>query len=244
MSKPNVTDYLVSAQNISFKYGAETVLENLSFNLSPSDFCVLVGPNGAGKTTLVKILTGIEKKFSGSLELFHTSSKKFKNSGQIAYLPQRLNQTSVSLPTSVEDILNTNLFKTQDEVWVKNILEKLHILEFKNKLISQLSVGQRQRVWLARSLISKPQLVILDEPISGVDANNQIEFYSILADMLKIKIAIILVSHELETVAKLANKVWCLNQKLIVHNSVQEFTSSQDFAEVYGQNKTNFSHHH
>ena len=244
MSKPNVADCLVLGQNISFKYGAETVLENLNFNLSPSDFCVLVGPNGAGKTTLVKILTGIEKNFSGSLELFQTSSKKFKNSGQIAYLPQRLNQTSVSLPTSVEDILNTNLFKTEDEVWLKNILEKLHILEFKDKLISQLSVGQRQRVWLARSLISKPRLVILDEPISGVDVRNQIEFYSLLEDMLKLKIAIILVSHELETVAKLANKVWCLNQKLIVHNSVQEFTSSKDFEQIYGQNKTNFSHNH
>ncbi len=235
---------ILSAQNLSIKYGDDIVLDNLNFNLEQDNFCILTGPNGAGKTTLVKILTGIETNFSGNLEVFGLPISKFKNRGEIAYLPQRLNQTSLSFPASVNDILGTNLFKNKDEKWVNNILVKLGILDFKNKLISQLSVGQRQRVWLARSLISKPKLLILDEPISGVDVQNQAEFYSILEDIFEQGVAIILVTHELETVAKSSNLVWCLNQKLIIHQSVKSFTNSSDFEDIYGSSRQHMHHHH
>lgn len=235
---------VLSAKNLSLKYKENIVLDNLNFKLDKPSFCVLTGPNGAGKTSLVKILTGVEKNYSGNLEIFGDPAKDFKNKGQIAYLPQRLNQTSISLPTSIEDILNTNLFKSKDETWVNYILEKLHIYELGNKLISQLSVGQRQRVWLARSLIAKPELIILDEPTSGIDSVNQSEFYSILDELFKLNISIILVSHELEIVAKSANLVWCLNQKLIVHHSIQEFVGSSDFETIYGQNLTHLDHNH
>jgi zinc transport system ATP-binding protein len=235
---------ILEAKNLSLKYSDQTVLDNLNFELDQHSFCVLTGPNGAGKTSLVKILVGIETNFSGSLKIFNMPISIFRNNGEIAYLPQRLNQSSLAFPASVNDILNTNLFNNKDAEWEQNILEKLGIANFKNKLISQLSVGQRQRVWLARSLVSKPKLLILDEPTSGVDLKNQAEFYLILEDIVKQGAAIILVTHELETVAKSSNLVWCLNQKLIVHSSVQNFTESSDFQQIYGQSSLHLHHHH
>jgi zinc transport system ATP-binding protein len=239
-----VNSSILSAENLSFKYGEETVLENLNFQFIDPSFCVLTGPNGAGKTTLIRIITGIEKNYSGALEVFGVPANKFVNKGELAYLPQRLNQTSLSLPTTVNDILNSNLFKTDDIEWVENIINKLNIKELNNKLISQLSVGQRQRVWLARSLIAKPKLIILDEPVSGVDNINQAEFYEILENLFNLNISIILVSHELEAVAKSANLVWCLNRKLIIHKSIDQFTHSNDFEETYGKNHVHLDHKH
>jgi zinc transport system ATP-binding protein len=239
-----VNNLILSAKALSFKYGEETVLDNLNFQFTNPSFCVLTGPNGAGKTTLIRIITGIEKNYSGSLEVFGVPANKFVNKGELAYLPQRLNQTSLSLPTTVNDILNSNLFKTTDQAWIDNIIKKLNIQEFNNKLISQLSVGQRQRVWLARSLISKPKLIILDEPVSGVDSINQAEFFDILNELFGLGISIILVSHELEVVAKSANLVWCLNRKLIIHKSINEFTHSTDFEETYGKNHVHLDHQH
>jgi zinc transport system ATP-binding protein len=239
-----VNNSILSAKDLSFRYGDEIILDNLNFNFPNPSFCVLTGPNGAGKTTLIKIITGIEKKYTGELYVFGLPANKFVNKGDLAYLPQRLNQTSLSLPTTVNDILNSNLFKTSDQEWIDGILQKLHIQDFNNKLISQLSVGQRQRVWLARSLISKPKLIILDEPVSGVDSINQAEFFDILNELFSLGISIILVSHELEVVAKSANLVWCLNRKLIIHKSINEFTHSTDFEETYGKNHVHLDHQH
>jgi len=239
-----VNNTIISAIDLSFKYGEETILDSLTFNFPSPSFCVLTGPNGAGKTTLIRIITGIEKNYTGTLNVFGVPAAKFINKGELAYLPQRLNQTSLNLPTTVDDILNSNLFKTVDQEWIDRILEKLHIPDFNNKLISQLSVGQRQRVWLARSLIAKPKIIILDEPVSGVDSINQVEFYEILNELFSLGISIILVSHELEVVAKSANLVWCLNRKLIIHKSIEEFTHSSDLHDIYGSNHVHLEHQH
>ncbi|MDR2789632.1 MAG: metal ABC transporter ATP-binding protein [Campylobacteraceae bacterium] len=199
---------------LSFAYDKESVLENVSFEYDKSDFLALVGPNGGGKSTLLKLILGLLKPTSGSVEL---------SSHEIGYVPQNT-MPNGEFPISVLDAalmgrLKNNRFgfyKKDDKKKALDALEKVGMREYAHKKIGELSIGQRQKVFIARALICEAKLLILDEPTASVDMQGQIQIYNILKSLNSTK-GIIAVSHDMDVVLGYATKIAYVSRTLFMH---------------------------
>lgn len=214
------TTPLISLQNISAGYGQDLVLKNVSMDIYPNDFIGVIGPNGGGKTTLLKVILELIKPHSGTIK-FNTSRK-----GAIGYLPQ-INTIDNKFPiTSKEVILSgkvnrKNYFRRNskaDQQEATYLLEKMGAGHLINKSIGELSGGQMQRVFLCRALISKPEVLILDEPNTFVDNNFEGELYKMLREYNK-TMSIVMVSHDLGTISSYVKTIACVNKSLHYHHS-------------------------
>lgn len=204
---------IILLENISVSFGDIFALENISLSIKKGDYIGLLGPNGAGKSTLLKTILGT---------VFPSSGKRNVDSGvQFGYVPQNyLPHHFFSL--SVKEIMEMgfdrfHFFRQSSEQ--KKIEEKLSQVGLSTYLLSHsfhsLSGGQKQRVIIARSLLSDPNVLLFDEPLSGVDYATKIQIYELLADLNTLYgITIIFVSHEIESVVQKCKKVLCLNKTL------------------------------
>ena len=245
---------VIQAKNLSFKYGLNQVLDNLNFSIFSGEYVGLIGPNGGGKTTLIKLILGLESTSTGSILIDGELVKNFKNWTKIGYVPQKILQSSIGFPATVREIVESGLnvhkkpwqkLSINDLKAIQKALEISDILHLQNRLIEALSGGERQRVFLARSLVTQPKILILDEPTVGVDSKTQDKFYDFLKHLNHDhKITIIFVSHDLPVVAKQTNRVLCLNQKLIQHDSPADILQDDFMAKLYGQNFKFITHNH
>ncbi|WP_159522140.1 metal ABC transporter ATP-binding protein [Sunxiuqinia indica] len=211
---------LVEIKNLSVSYDQNTVLEQANLDILPNDFLGVIGPNGGGKTTLIKALLGLVKPESGSVK-FHIPLKK------VGYLPQ-INQIDKRFPITVIDVVRSgktgsqsfSLFsKKQDDIkYAEQLIEEMGISGIKNKAIGELSGGQMQRVFLCRSLMNNPQLLILDEPGTYVDSQFESELYEKLKE-LNNQMAILLVSHDVGTISYYVKTIACVNRQVHYHPS-------------------------
>ena len=235
----------LQTQNLNYQINNQQILENINFEVKKGDYIGLLGPNGGGKTTLIKIILGILEPTSGSINKFGS---------KIGYLPQYLNSSGLDFPATVLEIILTGLKpKLLDFEFNKKrdlafqFLEKLDIIELKHKRLNQLSGGQRQRVLIARSLISQPDIIILDEPTAPIDAKSQAKFYDFLRTLnLENNLTIILISHDISVITKEAKKVFFLNQKLECYHNIEDFNRPENLQNLFGTSNTiiNHSHHH
>jgi zinc transport system ATP-binding protein len=222
MSKSD-SGFLIQVNNISVAYGSKTVLENASLTVSPADFIGIIGPNGGGKTTLLKAILGLVPLKNGQINF----SEKLKNKGgDIGYLSQ-INKFDNRFPITVTEVILSGLAKKNswfqryskaDKVKVQNIIEELGIGNIAQKPIGELSGGQMQRVFLGRSIISDPKLLVLDEPGTYVDNKFESELYEML-HTLNERMAILLVSHDVGTICTHVKSIACVNQTLHYHPS-------------------------
>lgn len=195
---------VLTAKNLQFSYGTETILKSVSFDIKKGDYVGLIGQNGSGKSTLLKLLLGLLQQTSGEIELFGEPIKKFKDWDKIGYVPQRSGIFDQSFPATVEEIVNMGLLKVKDdkENRIHRALEMVEMAHLKDKQLRELSGGQQQRVLIARALVNQPELIFLDEPVVGVDAQSQHNFYRILHRLNKdLNLTLLLVSHDLDVVA-------------------------------------------
>ena len=207
---------IVEIKNLCVRYDEENVLENVDLDINEHDFLGMIGPNGGGKTTLIKAMLGLVKPLSGKIQ-FHIPANS------IGYLPQ-INQTDKHFPIKVIDVVrsgsgNTSLnFKKNKEeiIYAEQLLDEMNVLHLRDKAIGNLSGGQMQRVFLCRSLMNNPQLLILDEPDSFVDNQFENELYSKLKELNK-RMAIILVSHDVGTITWYVKTIACVNKSLHYH---------------------------
>lgn len=208
---------VVSLENICFAYQDALVLKNISFAIQPGEFVGMIGPNGGGKTTLLKLILGFLKPSSGSIRVFDKSPPFARQ--QIAYVPQSL-RFDKQFPISVfELVLQGRLshlpwygqFSHEDKQAALNALERVGLLDFKDRAFGNLSGGQAQRALIARALASEPHLLLLDEPTASVDANAEADIYRILKN-LQGEITILMVTHNLQAAIELVERVICVQQ--------------------------------
>jgi zinc transport system ATP-binding protein len=205
--QPGCHREVISLDNVSFSFGAKPVLSDLSFTVHERDFVGLIGSNGAGKTTLLRLIVGLLKPDAGRIELFGTPADRFKERHLIGYVPQR-SQFNPLFPATVREVVLSGLFgrrklfrrvTKEDTIHCEDALRTMQIEDLADKLIGALSGGQQQRVFLARALISNPKLLILDEPLSGIDAETQQNFFHLIRHMhQKHDITFLMVSHDME----------------------------------------------
>jgi len=210
------------------------VLKDVSLTIYNDDFLGVIGPNGGGKTTLLRSILGLIRPESGAITFYEKEQPA--SSINIGYLPQ-INQIDSKFPISVSEVILSGLtlqkqlfrrYSTDDKQKVKEVAERLGIINLLSRAIGELSGGQLQRVLLGRAIIDNPKLIILDEPSTYVDKLFETNFYKLLGDINK-EIAIMLVSHDVGTIISLVKNVACVNQGLHYHsgtNVSQEWLTS------------------
>ena len=218
---------IIKLTNINFAYNHIPILEDITLKVYKKDFLGIIGPNGGGKTTLLKIVLGVLKPTSGKITIFGKSPDKGRS--LIGYVPQLFNFHRDFPITVLDVVLMGQLRKThighhytlEDGILAQNALQQVEMLAFKDRHISKLSGGQLQRVMIARALISKPKLLVLDEPLSNIDSRWQTSFYQLLKH-LKQSMAIMLVTHDTSALLTYVDQVACLNRRLYYHGPTQE----------------------
>lgn len=218
---------LLSTQNVSLKISNKTILDNISLSLKKGQILTIIGPNGGGKSCLIKILLGLLEPTSG--QVYRQSNLR------IGYTPQRFH-IDATLPLSVKGFLSLTPNNIKIDLEIESALEEVGMTsEVLNQSMQTLSGGELQRVLLARALLRKPQLLILDEPAQGVDLVGQDELYRLIVKIRNIHpCGIILVSHDLSLVMAQTDVVLCLNQHVCCSGSPEAVTQDPQFLKLFG----------
>ncbi len=237
---------LVTFDRVSFSYGSNVVVDDVSFVVRERDVIGLIGQNGSGKTTLLKLMIGLLDPEQGTISKISGDS--------IGYVPQKAAQADTQFPFTVEEVVlqgrtkGVGLFRRftkEDYDAVAAALDAVGIGEKKSLLMRELSGGQQQRVFIARAIVSDPKLLILDEPTVGIDEGSQEEFYILLSKLRKEKhLAIIIVSHDVEVVLQEVTRVLCMNKRLVYHGTPEGFLEGNHTMELYGKGKKFIRHEH
>ena len=236
----------VEIEHLTIKYPDIKALDDVSFSVEQGDFLGIIGPNGAGKSTLFSAMLGLITKYEGTIKFFGEDIRKSKNYlKDIGYVPQKP-IFEKNFPATVFDVVKMGLRRESDEKNIDSILQNLWIHELGKRRIGELSGGQLQRVFIAKALVNNPKLLILDEPVTGVDKQNIDLFYSILQDLnSRQNITIIWSSHDLDAVNQLANKVACLNRTLFFHGQSDDFFENDELVKQYSEaSMQEHMHHH
>lgn len=220
---------ILTAKELAVGYERQPVLKNINFQIEEGDYFCIVGENGSGKTTLMKTILGLLPPVEGSIEVGQGLMKN-----QIGYLPQQ-SDVQRDFPATVYEIVLSGCqnslkgffySKAQKKMALENI-EKMGISHLKNKCYRQLSGGQQQRVLLARALCATTKVLLLDEPVAGLDPNVTKEMYELIAQLNSQGLTVIMISHDLENVKKYATAIFDVN-KLDVIKTSDEIQSSKE----------------
>jgi len=225
--------------NFSVKKGKTTILENVNLHIHCGDLTAIIGPNGAGKSTFFKAILG-EISHEGTLSFVDEKDRKTREP-KIGYVPQFL-EFDKTTPVSVKDLFNITY--SDFPSWIKckksvkkialEALEKVEAKELIDKRLGDLSGGEIQRVLLALALTPMPDILLLDEPVSGIDARGMNIFYEIVSKMRrKYDLTVILISHDFEAVKKYADKVVLLDKTIRKQGSPKDVFSSKEFGELF-----------
>jgi zinc transport system ATP-binding protein len=216
---------LISAKNLTVYRNKRPILDNVSLEVSPGDFLTIIGPNGAGKTTLLRCLAGVMKPDQGKIR---------RQTGlRTSYIPQRMT-AEASLPMDVRSFLRLNTSASGYDL--EEAANETDITSLLQRSIHVLSGGEWQRVLLARSLINKPDLIVLDEPAQNLDLSGQLKFYEHLSRIHKDRnIALVMVSHDLHMVLASTRKVVCLYHHVCCSGEPTAVTRDPEFIQLFGQ---------
>lgn len=230
---------IAEIDRLSYAYSGNLVLDNISFTIDEGDILGIIGPNGAGKTTLFSCMLGLLDDYTGTIKILGDDIKKkngkvFKS---IGYIPQK-KTIEQNFPATVEEIVSlgiTTIGKTSKEK-IALALETVGLLAQKDRRVGKLSGGQQQRVLIAKAMVNNPKLLILDEPVTGIDLEMQNRFYSLLKKLnQENKITIIWASHDLDAVNRFATSVACINRSMFFHGKAYEFFENPDLLKAYSE---------
>lgn len=228
---------LLALNNVSFNIGSQTILQGIHFELAEREILTVIGPNGAGKSSLIKIIAGLQKPSDGDIQ--------FDRKHKIGYVPQKL-FLDKSMPMKVSRFLSLSLAGKKD---YRAALNQVGAQQLWSKQMHALSGGEFQRVLLARAIARKPKLLLLDEPLQGVDINGQTELYRLIAELRDtLDCAVVMVSHDLHLVMAQTDHVICLNQHMCCHGKPESVSQHPEYLSLFGPQTANeiavYTHHH
>ncbi|MGQ9625464.1 MAG: metal ABC transporter ATP-binding protein [Anaerolineae bacterium] len=229
----------VSVQGVTVQYNSTRALEDVSFELQVGERVAVVGPNGAGKSTLFKVIAGILRPTRGQVNLFG-----FEPKGHIcvAYVPQR-SQLDLSFPVNVRDVVmmgrtgKIGIFRwptRQDRELVQECLELVDMAGLADRHISELSGGQIQRMFIARALAQEAEIMLMDEPLTGLDLKSQEDIFRILDELRRRKVTVLVATHDLNQAAERFDLVMLLNRRLIGLGLPREVFTPELLKQAYG----------
>jgi zinc transport system ATP-binding protein len=240
---------VIETSNISVHYSNSEAITDISFRIESGDFVGLAGPNGAGKTTLVKAILGLVPLSKGHIELLGQTQKSFRAWDKIGYLPQKASTINPLFPATVDEIVMLGLISKRtypkrisknDKERTDAVLRELGIHKLKKKMFSELSGGQQQKVLLARALVSKPEVLIFDEPSTALDPESRESFFKMLERLNKeIGITILFITHDTGYIGQYANKLMYIDKSLIYYGKFSDFCKSEKMNEYFGT----YEHH-
>jgi zinc transport system ATP-binding protein len=226
----------------------------VSLEIREGEFLAVLGPNGSGKTTLLKLILGLLRPDAGRILLLGKPAAEAGDRSFLGYVPQKATHIDPLFPASVREVVGLGLKparpwdaagRKREDVAIREALSLVGMEEHLRRRIGSLSGGQQQRVLIARAVVHKPRLLLLDEPTAGVDPETVGHFYDMLGGLNRErKIAIALVTHDIGIVDRNVNKVACLNRTLVYHGSHAEFCRSQAFRDLLDGGHHLVSHRH
>jgi len=243
---------VIQMEDVTFSYGQTVAVKDITLTVESGEFLGLVGPNGSGKTTLLHLMLGLHTPDSGSIELFGEPVERFDAGERIGYVSQHATSRGGTMPVTVRESVRMGRFPhvgrgrlgPDDEASVQEALERVGITELADRQLAQLSGGQRQRAYIARALASEADLLALDEPTVGVDAESRDAFYELLDSLNGAGITIILIEHDIGVVTQRATRIACLNTELYHHGDTDSFVESDALEAAYGSSSRVLHHSH
>jgi zinc transport system ATP-binding protein len=251
-----MSEKVLEFKQVTFAYEQQIVLESVSLAVESGEFLAIVGPNGSGKSTLVKLAIGLLRPQSGEVYLFGKPANHPDSRQRIGYVSQRANRFQLGFPATVREVVASGLcgriglfrrLKRQDWQRVEEVIEQVGLAPLMNQNIGSLSGGQQQRALIARALVRRPELLILDEPTVGVDQRSTEQFYELLSDLhQKEKMSLMMVTHDIGVMSSYVDRVACLNRKLYFHGRSYEFKQKQQeiLLAAYGYDIQLIHHNH
>lgn len=232
---------VIKAENVRFAYRRVPVLENVSFDVQRGDYVGIIGPNGGGKTTLLKLILGLEKG-EGKIRLFHTPLEDFHDWSKVGYLAQKSPVSQSRFPISAQEVVLMGLpqrlgsgVRVAELKQVHAAMQKTRTREYAGQIFHDLSIGQQQRVLLARALVSNPEILILDEPSTALDAQSREMFFDLLGELNQQHgVTILLITHDTGEVGKHISKFMYVDKTVVFFGTKSEFCHSDAVAKQLG----------
>jgi zinc transport system ATP-binding protein len=243
---------VIELEHVHVSYGPVVALDDVTLSVGKGEFLGVIGPNGAGKSTLLQVILGMVKPTKGTVRVFGKPVRELGSDiRRIGYVPQ-LSTLDTRFPIRVADVVVMGRYNqiglgrlpsAQDRQAATEALELVHMGDLRNRQIGQLSGGQRQRVLVARALSAKPELLLLDEPMTGIDAKVRTGLYELINDLHKsMGLTVILVSHDVNVVSKVVDKVACMNRRLVAHGLPRQAVGADMLESTYGSGAMFFVH--
>ena len=242
---------LITAHDIHFRHGEEFVLSEISFQIFSGDYVGVLGANGSGKTTLIKLIVGLLEPTQGDIQLFGDNPRVFRGWDQVGYVPQHVFKNDQNFPATVEEIVASGfgrderrLSSSEQLVSMEQALNSARVMHVRHRRIGELSGGEQQRTFIARALATRPRLLILDEPTTGIDRTSEREFYTLLKQLNDAGMTILLISHDLDAIAREVKQVMCLNRTLVYFGAPEGLHHPKTLDTMYGDGKQVLFHRH
>jgi zinc transport system ATP-binding protein len=245
---------ILEFKNVDIAREKDIVIKNATFSINKADYIGIVGPNGGGKTTLILALLGFLPIKKGSIRLFSKDITQFSDWQRIAYVSQGAIHFDSHFPLTVKELVGLGRI-TKSKIgrrlhkndWnaVTQSLKTMGIEDIAHKRIGSLSGGQKQRMFIAKALVRNPEILILDEPVAGIDATALENFYKLLSDLNRTeKITILIVSHDLSSVFCRMTKLLCVNKNVYISNIQPDIDPNATLKKVYGEHFHFVFHNH
>lgn len=251
---PMEKETIIAVQDLSYNYGDGAVLSAVNFSIQSGDFVGLIGGNGSGKSTLLKLILGRLSALDGRIELFGSPIKDFKDWSKLAYIPQKAGNFNSDFPIYVEELVSlplqslqgkNSLTRKEKDARVTEALQTVGMYPYRKRRIGALSGGQQQRVFIAKALVTRPKLLILDEPTVGIDHEAESDIYKLLGRLNhEHHLSILWVSHDIAAVTSLTNRLLCIGPDGFFEHRYAEAGTEVDLQKLYGFEIKAHTHNH
>lgn len=237
---------VIDVSTVTFGYTASPVITDVSLAVDPGEYVGIIGPNGSGKSTLLQLILGLHEPDRGSIELLGHPARTFRERERVGYVAQDVTKNTTQMPITVREVVLMGRFPhagfgritADDRRRTSEALRTVGIEHLSDRRITNLSGGQRQRAYIARALAAEAELLVLDEPTVGIDAESVEAFFELLGDLNDDGMTILLVEHDIGAVLEHAARVVCLNREVYFDGSPTDFSESNAFERAYGTNVT------